>query len=537
MKKLNRVLIPLMLLQSPLLMANDDISTRIVGGEDSVEGKWPWVVSVNAGGFVCGGSLINSNTVLTAAHCLFNSGTPILSSAVTVKVGEYDKKSTPATATTNIINISVHENYDPSNSVSSNDIALLHLATPITEVTPITILDAVKTASAVESEDTVTAMGWGSTVDYSPGQEVQGAFPNILQEVELPLQTDTACTTNAGANFDPTTMICAAPALGGKDSCQGDSGGPLVYNHAGSWKQIGIVSWGAGCASAGNPGVYTRLANYSSWIASVANKLSIGNKLNYPYTPINNTSTQTLQIANNAAETANVTLALSGSDTFSYTQGTCDTILAGTTCPLVITYAPTTTGISQATLSIDSDLADAATLTSSFTGVPVSDISAIAEQANFVSSNTQWFTGGDADWALQENSTILQTATITDNQETVLIAEIMGTGMLSFEWAVSSEENFDYLSLIINGRNINRISGSGEFQAFSYLLTKNTNQVIWRYTKDESEGDGSDQGFVTKVNFEPVSVSNSGGGGGSLLFIFFMPLLLLRKIFTRKTHS
>lgn len=534
MKKFNRALIPLLLLQSPLLMANDDISTRIVGGVDSIEGKWPWVVSVNAGGFVCGGSLINSNTVLTAAHCLFNSGIPILSSAV--KVGEYDKKSTPATATTNIINISVHENYDPSDNASGDDIALLHLDTPINDVTPITLLDANNTTLAVASEYSVTAMGWGSTVGYSPGQEVVPALSNILKEVELPLQTDAACSTNLGANYDPITMICAAPALGGKDSCQGDSGGPLVYHHAGRWKQIGIVSWGAGCASAGNPGVYTRVANYASWITAVTSNLYLKNKLDYPYTPINATSTQTLLIANNAAETANITLALSGSDKFSYTQGTCDTILAGTTCPLVITYTPTETGISQATISIDSDLTDAVTLTSSFTGVPVSDISAIAEQANFVSSNTQWFTGGDAEWALQKNSTVLQTATITDNQETVLIAEITGTGMLSFEWAVSSEANFNYLSLIINGRNINRISGISEFQAFSYPLTENTNEVIWRYTKDESASNGSDQGFVTKVTFEPVSVSNSGGGG-SLLFIFFMPLLLLRKICTRKTHS
>lgn len=58
-------------------------------------------------------------------------------------------------------------------------------------------------------------------------------------------------------------MICASATNPPRDACQGDSGGPLVANNT----LIGIVSWGEGCAEAHYPGVYTRVSNYSTWIA------------------------------------------------------------------------------------------------------------------------------------------------------------------------------------------------------------------------------------------------------------------------------
>ena len=57
-------------------------------------------------------------------------------------------------------------------------------------------------------------------------------------------------------------MICAGLRQGTKDSCQGDSGGPLFQKIEDKWVEVGLVSWGIGCARANAPGVYTRVGNY-----------------------------------------------------------------------------------------------------------------------------------------------------------------------------------------------------------------------------------------------------------------------------------
>jgi len=550
MKQSNILLIPLLLILSSFLSANNAIiSPRIVGGHNSAEGDWPWMVSVNAGGFICGGTLIDNKTILTAAHCLFDNSIPMLSSEVTVTVGEYNKDSIPATPTSNIIKMSIHNDYQPDNYSSSNDIALLHLANPINHITPIALLDSNTTSKVVAGGYKTTTMGWGSTVGYSPTQQqVASRVTSILQDVELPLQTDEKCAKKLNAKYDKFSMVCAAPDEGGKDSCQGDSGGPLIYNHNGNWKQIGIISWGYGCASADYPGVYTRISSYTDWIIKHSKNLFIRNRLNYPYTPVHSTSTQTLLITNYTQEFAQISLTLSGSDQFLYNPATCDTIAPGSTCSLMITYAPNTTDIAQATINIDHDIEGLATLTSTFTATPVVDSSILANKVGFANSNIHWFTGGHALWNTQKNSKTLQTTQINDNQEALLMALITGKGSLNFEWAVSSEAGFDDFEFIVNGEVIDKISGKVNFKAYSYFLKQNVNEVIWRYKKDSASASGNDQAFLKKVTFGTITKpeiitkpettivnTSGGGGGGSLLFILLIPSLFMRKYYAQKT--
>ncbi|MCP4326304.1 MAG: trypsin-like serine protease [Alteromonadales bacterium] len=560
MIKYSTALIPLLLLNNSFSIANEDtISTRIVGGQESVEGNWPWMVNVSVGGSFCGGTLIDKSIVLTAAHCLFDSNYNQLSiSDVLLSVGEYNKQANP---TTPITSIYIHSDYDPTDSTSSNDIALLRLASPITNITPISLLDITTTTNAISLESYATAIGWGSTVGYNPGQTVTPAYPDILREVEVPLQTDDICAQNLDS-YNSTTMICAGET--GKDACQGDSGGPLVYNDGGSWKQIGIVSWGSGCASAGNPGVYTRLANYSDWIEDTITNLSIDSQLLFPYTEVNETSQQTLVITNNSTQQAQVSISIDNTENFSISPEQCF-ISAYASCSLSITYAPTSSQKSEATLTISSDLSDATDINYSFSAKPLTDISDIANQANFANSNVEWFTGGDNTWALKTDTAIIQSLDISNNQEAIILAKVTGKGRLNFDWAVSSERSFDYLSLIINGIELDEISGSTAFESKAYYLDQDVNEVMWRYKKDGLESVGFDRGSLTKVTFETMSKlefdaqiaaetdvsdiiddtidevidnviesitpSKSGGGGGSLLFTILLPLLFVRRIF------
>ena len=108
--------------------------------------------------------------------------------------------------------------------------------------------------------DNVTALvtGWGRL-------ESRGSQPDILQEVEVETMTNRACARSHGDHKITNNMICAGSQ--GRDACWGDSGGPLaVMGQDGSFRQIGVVSWGNGCGTPGYPGVYTRVSSLLAWI-------------------------------------------------------------------------------------------------------------------------------------------------------------------------------------------------------------------------------------------------------------------------------
>merc|ERR1712106_195217 len=106
---------------------------------------------------------------------------------------------------------------------------------------------------------TATVSGWGTL-------ESGGSQPDVLMEVDVPTMSNSNCK-NAYGNGITANMLCAGYDEGGQDSCQGDSGGPLIYNSGSGYTQIGVVSWGYGCASPGYPGVYARVTQYLSWIS------------------------------------------------------------------------------------------------------------------------------------------------------------------------------------------------------------------------------------------------------------------------------
>ncbi|MEE6487011.1 hypothetical protein FKM82_014769 [Ascaphus truei] len=97
--------------------------------------------------------------------------------------------------------------------------------------------------------------GWGNTL--SNGVH----FPDFLQCLDAPILTDQECR-DAYPKKITKNMICLGYLEGGKDSCQVDSGGPVACNG----ELQGVISWGAGCALPGFPGVYAKVCNYISWI-------------------------------------------------------------------------------------------------------------------------------------------------------------------------------------------------------------------------------------------------------------------------------
>ncbi|XP_077303199.1 serine protease 33-like [Lithobates pipiens] len=245
------------------------VSSRIVGGTDALDGQWPWQVAVrnkeSSGSYLCGGSLISPEWVMTAAHCIHY---PIQVSNYKVYLGMYQLDViSPHTVIANVSSIIVNRNY--TSTGSPGDIALVRLATPVnyTEyIMPICLPSSITTFPC-GTECWVT--GWGTR--YYGGSVVRNG---ILQQVMVPLIDRNTCQTyyNLGSsNQIQYDQICAGYKDGQKDSCQGDSGGPLVCKVQGVWYQVGVVSWGKGCAEANYPGVYTLVTAYQDWISTYLN--------------------------------------------------------------------------------------------------------------------------------------------------------------------------------------------------------------------------------------------------------------------------
>lgn len=267
-------------------LAQDDPG-RIVGGQEADPGEWPWQVALVFGnatdlyqGQFCGGSIINREWVVTAAHCVEDSAPGDLD----VVAGIHDL-ATPDSdyRRSDVTDIIVHPGWNTD--TNDNDIALLKLATPIGErpagagVLPIQYVPLVPADIGALVGELSTITGWGNTLPNPPGGT---SYPERLREVELPVIANADCATAYPGLTD--NMICAAVPEGGKDSCQGDSGGPMVfYNEtADEWQQIGVVSFGRGCADADFPGVYARVSRYTSWVESIVKPLVA---TNFSYIP------------------------------------------------------------------------------------------------------------------------------------------------------------------------------------------------------------------------------------------------------------
>lgn len=284
---------------------------QVVGGTVADIADWPGMVSVQAvqgpnAFHECGATMISSEWALTAAHCLegviteegagatqyiaSETGEPSLRFGPLINVvGRADLRETEFGKTYRVKSFVLHPEYDPGRPEAGNDLALLRIDGAWDgPVMPVSGLTQPPAPFDNGTMPTLTAgfgrLGEGvqNSVGANRGGRHVSAPSLILQEGYVPLIPSEACKAQIteridelglnealpGANVDAATQVCAGDDS--VDSCQGDSGGPLVVRDFGRPPvQIGIVSWGLGCARRDSPGIYMRVDAYTGWISEI----------------------------------------------------------------------------------------------------------------------------------------------------------------------------------------------------------------------------------------------------------------------------
>ncbi|KAG8237084.1 hypothetical protein J437_LFUL005191 [Ladona fulva] len=203
-------------------------SNRIVGGTKAESGEWCWQAKLmiwkrgpHTSLFLCGGSVINEQYILSAAHCFYG--------------------------------------YKPL--TKANDIAIIKLTKKI-EYNDRICSVCLPTKNEDYTGETAIVTGWGAL-------KSGGDSPESLMEAQVNIISYQRCKRSYGY-LQPSQMCASAP---GTDSCQGDSGGPLVHKSSeGFWELIGIVSAGRGCADKHYPGLYTNVYMFLPWIYEITSE-------------------------------------------------------------------------------------------------------------------------------------------------------------------------------------------------------------------------------------------------------------------------
>lgn len=247
---------------------------RIINGRPAEKGTTPWIAMLTHpnGQPFCGGSLIGSNWILTAAHCLHHSLDPedpvfhsyyrLNPSDFKIIVGKHWRYRSDGTEQHLVVkHIFLHPFYDPN--TFENDVALVELLKgPVLNdfVMPICLPDRPPEEGAM-----VIISGWG--------KQFLQRLPETLMEIEIPIVDHHTCQKAYAPTKKNVTrdMICAGYKEGGKDACAGDSGGPMVTldRERGHWYLVGVVSWGDDCGKKDRYGIYSYVYSNKNWIQRV----------------------------------------------------------------------------------------------------------------------------------------------------------------------------------------------------------------------------------------------------------------------------
>jgi len=259
---------------------------RIAGGSVvNPEFKYPYQVFYRPGGdYVCGGTIINKNHVITADHCI-NTDQPHSLHYVIVGHHRVNRKDAFGSNREAIFgsNLILVKRFIKRRD--RKDIAILRLERDIqlSERAKPACLPGKISQNFIGRNAVVS--GWGDTTRYAPEDERPARVPSELLKAATVKVLNPSSSLCQRARADRDDMLCAYNE--GHDACQGDSGGPLTLQENGRFVLIGVVSGGSGCGAKGHTGTYTRVAHFDSWIRDNVGQVCTSKTSTRPFRPSN----------------------------------------------------------------------------------------------------------------------------------------------------------------------------------------------------------------------------------------------------------
>ncbi|XP_034108676.1 seminase [Drosophila albomicans] len=227
----------------------DHIDPRIIGGHVTSINELKYLVQVSTSNTICGGSLITTRWVISAAHCVYNANLDDLK-----VIGGTSKQGDTTNGVVRRVNM-VATPKEFSIKTLNMDVSALYLDSDMTG----TNVETIKLASqSVPAGQLVKVSGWGATSKTSSETAL------YVHSVIMPMWSNAACrAAYRGKQHITRSMVCAS-VPNKRDSCDGDSGGPMVYHG----ELVGIVSYGYACATS-LPGVYTSVPVVRRWFYEI----------------------------------------------------------------------------------------------------------------------------------------------------------------------------------------------------------------------------------------------------------------------------
>ncbi|KOE96308.1 serine protease [Vibrio parahaemolyticus] len=513
--------LPATTIADTLKPVQNDVSTRIIGGEPANTSDWKFIASlVRKGqptsiGHFCGGSFLGGKYVLTAAHCVEGLNADDLD----IVLGLYDQNRESQAQRIAVNNIYSHTAYN--SHTTNNDIALIELEHSVDSAT--IDLATPEVLDSVRVGDKLHVAGWGNT------STTDRVYPTVLQQVDLEY-VDRATCQNLSGNYSNVSDdgICAGYYWGGKDSCQGDSGGPLIVDDNGINKLLGVVSWGDGCAQPNAYGVYANVAHFqhNGWIDSHRNTISYTQYRDLHFVE-RKAQQETFTIRNDEVNTPINITGVTLTSGISLAKNTCTATLAPSqSCQITVGYYPSYSE-SVETIEVFTDHPQLSKLSTTFKYSGIDKASSSLSSAiplagaNVYTNEYAWTAENgelqSADMGMSTGASILH---LTD----------LPKGKLSMDFKVLSD-GFDYFVVFVNGQEYDYTRQLLDYNELSIDLYRKSNTVTFAYLKNyEFNGGYNAQAYIRNIKMSvsldktsESSITKTSSSGGS----FSISLLML----------